>query len=153
METPQLKSSYDYLLPGKILKIGFNNSIPITSKTLTEVHHFTREFETKILYKACIIKLNIPFISFNPKGYRARIFLCLDDEVIADGSIFSCADWFILPLFLQGEICDLKPGIHKIKLKCCVNGGTLYIPNYDTNCIEVTIQPPLQATLIAVGIN
>lgn len=147
------KSAYDYLLPEKILKIGFNASIPITSNTLIEVFHFTRTFINSIAYKACIIKLNIPFCSINPSGKRARILLYLDDEVIADDSKFSNTDWTVFPIFLYGEICDLKPGTHKITLKCCVDGGTLYIPNYNQTAIECTIQPPIQATLIAVGIN
>ena len=151
-QTP-IKSSYDYLLPEKILKIGFNNSIEIKSTTLTEVHHFTRSFVASIPYKACIIKLNIPFCSINPSGVRSRIFLCLDDEVIADDSKYSNTNWTYFPIFLYGEVCDLKQGTHKITLKCCVDKGALYIPNYNTEAIETTIQPPLRATLIAVGIN
>ena len=149
----ELKSTYDYLLPEKILKIGFDASIPITSNTLTEVFHFTKKFINSIAYKACIIKLNIPFCSINTSGKRARILLSLDDEVIADDSKFSNIDWTMFPIFLYGEICDLKPGTHKIKLICCVDGGTLYIPYYNPEAIECTIQPPIQATLIVVGIN
>lgn len=52
-------SSYDYLLPSKIEKIGFNDHIDIASTTFVEVHHYKRTFETKIAYKACIVKLNI----------------------------------------------------------------------------------------------
>ena len=79
--------------------------------------------------------------------------MCLDDEVISDDSKYSNTNWTIFPIFLYGEVCDLKPGTHQIKLKCCVNGGALYIPNYNTKDIETTIEPPLKATLIAVGIN
>ena len=146
-------SSYDYILPEKICKIGFNESITITSQSLTEVFHFTRSFNTTISYKACIIKLNIPFCSINPQGVRARILLTLDDEVIADDSKYSNTDWTMFPVFLYGEKCDLKTGLHQIKLKCCVNGGALYLPNYNVHEIEVKIDPPIKATLIAVGIN
>jgi hypothetical protein len=150
---PTTKGSYEYLLPGKIVKIDFNDHVAITSKTLTEVHHYTRTFETKNSYQACIVKLNIPFSGLGQLSGRARILLCLDDTVICDGSIYSHNDYTLVPLFLQGEFPNLKPGTHTIKLKCCVNEGTLYIPHYRKDLLEATIQPPIQATLIVVGIN
>ncbi len=148
-----IKSSYDYLLPSKIEKIGFNDSIEITSPKFVEVHHYKRTFETKIPYKACIVKLNIPFSGLKAESKRARILLCLDDTVICDGSIHSPNCWILTPLFLQGEMCDLKPGKHTVTLKCCVDGGTLHIPHYRKDLIEATLDPPIQATLIVVGIN
>ncbi len=147
------RSSYDYLLPGKILAINFNESITINSKTFTEVHHYTRKFETKIPYKACKVELYIPFTGFEKSGYRARILLCLDDKVICDGSMNSAADWLLRPLFLKGEICDLEPGTHTVTLKCAVDGDTLNIPHYNKDFIEATLDPPIQATLSVVGIN
>ena len=148
-----LQSSYDYLLPGKILTIGFNDNITINSKVLTEVYHYTRKFETKIPYKACKVELYIPFTGFDKANHRARILLYLDDKVICDGSRFSSVDWLLIPLSLKGELYDLKPGTHTVTLKCCVDGDTLYIPHYHKNCIEATLDPPIQATLNVVGIN
>ena len=146
-------SSYDYLLPSKIEKIGFNDHIDIASTTFVEVHHYKRTFETKIAYKACIVKLNIPFTGLDNGGKRARILLCLDDKVICDGSMHSPSQWSLNPLYLQGELPDLQSGTHTVTLKCCVDGGKLYIPHYGGNVIESTLNPPIQATLIVVGIN
>ena len=145
--------SLDYLLSEKIMKIGFNTHITVNSTKLTEVFHYSRKFTNKIPYKSCIIKLSIPFTGISGSDKRARILLCLDDEVIADGSMYSSNSMMFNPLFLQGEIPDLKPGTHSITLKCCVNGGILYIPYYDNVSIECTLQPPIQATLIVIGQN
>ena len=69
-----------------------------------------------------IEKINIPFTGLDTPTKRARILLYFDDSLICDGSIHSPGKYCITPLYLQGEMCDLKPGNYAVTLKCCVDG-------------------------------
>ncbi len=56
-------------------KIGYNSSITVTSKQLTEVYHYSREFMTNKDYNIIIVKLYIPFTSNDTEYKRSRILL------------------------------------------------------------------------------
>ena len=107
METNH-NSSFDKLL---CQTIKYNDSIKIVSKTLTEVYHYTRIFNTSKNYKMCTVRLSIPFTGNNGGlGVRSRILLYLDEELICDGSIYNGSKYELKPLQLYGEIFDLKLG-------------------------------------------
>ena len=132
-------------------KIGYNSSITVTSKQLTEVYHYSREFMTNKDYNIIIVKLYIPFTSNDTECKRSRILLYLDDEVICDGTIYNQVYWELKPLFLEGIGINVKSGNHKLKLMCCVDGGTLNIPHYNTDYIEHTVKPEISGKLIILG--
>ena len=134
-------------------KIGYNNSIMISSKELTEVFHYSREFITQIDYKFITVKLNIPFTGNDSAGKRSRILLYLDDELLCDGTKYNQVQWELHPIHLEGIKLNVKAGNHKIKLMCCVDGGNLHIPHFNTNFIENTIKPEIFSTLIIIGQN
>ena len=134
-------------------KIGYNNSIQINSQSLIEVYHYSREFLINIDYKILTVKLNIPFSGNDSSNKRSRILLYLDEEMICDGSIFNTNSWELKPLFLEGISVNVKAGYHKIKLMCCVDGGTLNIPHYNTNNFEHKIKPELSGRLTIIGQN
>ena len=73
--------------------------------------------------------------------------------MICDGTMWSHVEWEMKPLNLEGIAADIKKGEHKLKLKCCVNGGKLQIPYYDTKSILYSIKPELSGKLIIIGQN
>ena len=147
---PILNSSNELI---KYEKIGYNCSITVTSNQLTEIFHYSREFIAKKDYNILIVKLHIPFTGNNSAGKRSRILLYLDNEVICDGTMYNEVYWELKPLFLEGIGMNVKSGNHKIKLMCCVDGGELNIPHYNSSCIEHTIKPEISGKLIILGFN
>ena len=135
-------------------KINYNCRITVKSHILTEVYHYSREFETYIDYKILTVKLNIPYTGGDKKFQRSRILLYLDDEPICDGSIFcGTHDMDLRPIYLEGISQNVKAGKHKIKLMCSVDDGTLHIPAFDIKYIENTIKPEIFGTMIIIGQN
>ena len=144
-------SSFDKLL---CQTIKYNDSIKISSKTLTEVYHYTRNFNTSKNYKMCTVRLSIPFTGNSGEiGARSRILLYLDEELICDGSIHNGTKWELRPLQLYGETFDLKHGEHTVKLMCCVSGNELFIPHYNLEAIEYTIKPEISGKMVVLGFN
>ena len=141
-------SSFDII---KNEKIQYNCGIKISSSQLTEVFHYSREFITRIDYKLLSVKLNIPYTG-NDGDNRSRIILYLDDEAICDGSIYN-SRWELRPFQLEGIGVNVKAGSHKVKLMCCVDAGTLFIPALGSDCIENTIKPEIFAKMIIIGMN
>lgn len=133
-------------------RIGYNNSIVISSTEFTEVYHYSREFITYSDYKLLTVKLNIPFVGNDAKSARSRIILYLDDKEICDGSMITIVDWQLNPLHLEGIGTDAKAGNHRLKLKCCVDKGNLNIPHYNPRCIEHK-KPEIFGNLIIIGQN
>ena len=134
-------------------KIGYNQSITISNSQLTEVFHYSREFITQIDYKLLSVKLNIPFTGNDSAGKRSRVILYVDDEPICDGSMHNQVNWELKPLQLEGICLNVKAGYHKIKLMCCVDGGNLNIPHYNSSCIENTVKPEIFGKIIILGQN
>ena len=48
-------------------KIGYNQSVIVNSKQLTEVFYYSREFDTYTNYKICNVQINIPYTGI--RGY------------------------------------------------------------------------------------
>ena len=135
-------------------KIRFNDTITIKSRQLTEVYHYTREFDTNIDYKLCTVQLNIPFTSLFNCISCARILLYLDDDMICDGSFAIQNDWFLHPLNLFGHKTDLKKGHHKMKLMASAgNNAELHIPHLNFEGPEYTIKPVISGSLLIIGNN
>ena len=144
-------SSFDKLL---CQTINYNDSIKIDSKTLVEVYHYTRIFNTSKNYKMCTVRLSIPFTGNNGGlGIRSRILLYLDKELICDGSIHNGNTWELKPLQLFGETFNLNPGEHTVKLMCCVSGNELHIPHYNKEGIEYTTKPEISGKIVVLGFN
>ena len=133
--------------------IKYNNSILIQSNTLIETYHYSRTFNIDMNFKLINIKLNIPLVGIDKEKQYARILLYFDDEMICDGSIWSHIPWELKPLFLEGIATNVKEGNHKIKLMCCVTGGSLNIPYFDTKSVLFKIKPELSSKLIVIGQN
>ena len=134
-------------------RINYNNSVKISSTQLTEVFYYSREFKTFHDIKVLTVKLDIPFTGNEAVGTRSRILLYLDDHLLCDGTMYNQVNWELKPLHLEGTVVDIKPGNHKIKLMCCVNGGILHIPHVDPQSIENTIKPPISGNLLIIAQN
>ena len=127
-------------------------------KSLTEVSFYTRDFTTEGSFKLVNIKINIPFVGNNEGNRngclcRNRILAYIDDELACDSSITSYTEWNLQNLNIDGFITDLKPGKHTLRIKACVNFGTLYIPFLNNSYIELTIKPPLSCGMLITGFN
>ena len=150
MESTKINSNFEILLSQKLT---FNCSISIDEKTLTEVSFYTRDFTTKESFKLVNIKINIPFVwnkegNKNGANSRNRILTYIDDELACDSSITSYTELNLQILNIDGFITDLKPGKHTLRIKACVNFGTLYIPFLNKNYVEYTITPPLSCGML-----
>ena len=105
------------------------------------------------------MKIYIPFVgkaegvAQNGSSSRSRILTFIDGEFVCDSSILSNSDWNLKNLNIDGFITDLKPGKHTLRLKACVNFGTLYIPFINQNYIEYTIEPKLSCGILITGHN
>ena len=143
-------SNFDVL---KNETIKYNNSVEVKTRELSEVYYYTRDINTDRDYKLLTIKLNIPLVAIDSKQNYARILLYFDDQMICDGTMWSHVEWELKPLCLEGIVTNLKKGEHKLKLKCCVTGGTLNIPYYSTETILYTIKPELSGKLVVIGHN
>ena len=147
---PKPGSSFDII---KNKKIGYNNSIEVTSPQLKEIFHYSREFITHVDYKLLSVKLNIPYSGIDNKEKRSRLILYLDDEAICDGSMYNTS-WELRPFQLEGICVNVKAGNHKVKLMGCVEqGANLYIPALGLDCVENTIKPEIFGKLIIIGQN
>ena len=132
-------------------KIGYNQSVIVNSKELTEVFYYSREFDTFINFKLCTVQLNIPYSGL--RGYEsvARILLYLDEDLICDGSIYSKEAYILRPLNLSGYKSNLIAGHHKLILKACTNNAELHIPHININGSEYIIKPPISGSILIVG--
>ena len=132
-------------------KIGYNQSVIVNSKELTEVFYYTREFETYINFKLCTVQLNIPYSGLRGYDSVARILLYLDEDLICDGSIYSKEAYVLRPLNLSGYKSNLIAGHHKLILKACTDNAELHIPHININGSEYIIKPPISGSIIIVG--
>ena len=132
-------------------KIGYNQSVIVNSKELTEVFYYTREFETYINFKLCTVQLNIPYSGLRGYDSVARILLYLDEDLICDGSIYSKEAYILRPLNLSGYKSNLIAGHHKLILKACTDNAELHIPHININGSEYIIKPPISGSILIVG--
>ena len=143
-------SNFDIL---KNETIKYNNSIVFSEKKLNELYYYSRDINTSKDYKLLTIKLNIPLVAIDAKKNYARILLYFDEQMIYDGTMWANVEWELKPLNLEGIATNIIKGEHKLKLKCCVTGGKLYIPYFDTSSILYSIKPELSGKLIVIGQN
>ena len=129
--------------------IKYNNSFLIKTNTLMENYHYSRTFYINMNSKLINIKLNIPLVGIDKEKQYARILLYFDD----DGSMWSHIPWELKPLHLEGIATNVKEGYHKIKLMCCVTGGSLNIPYFDTDSVLFKIKPELSGKLVVIAQN
>ena len=133
-------------------KIGYNQSVVVNSRELTEVFYYSREFDTPINYKLCTVQLNIPYSGIRGYSTVARILLYLDEDLIYDGSIYSKEAYILRPLNLSGYKCNLLAGHHKIKIMACTDNAELHIPHVNVTGDEYTIKPSISGSILIVGI-
>ena len=134
-------------------KFTYSSNVTFNSQTLVEIPFYTREFTTMKNYKLCTVDLSIPMTGNESAGKRARILLYLDDEMIFDATCYDTTNWNLKCLLISAKKINLLAGHHKIKLMGCVDGGTFYIPHYNTGCIENTISPSISGRLHVIGQN
>ena len=132
-------------------RIGYNQSVIVNSKELSEVFYYSREFDTNINYKLCTVQLNIPYSGIRKKETIARIILYLDDEPIYDGSIYHVNDYILRPINLYGHKNNLMAGHHKIKLMACTNNEELHIPHLNVQGSENIIKPAIFGSYLVIG--
>ena len=104
-------------------KIGYNQSVIVNSLQLSEIHYYSREFDTNKNYKLCTIQLNIPYTGIRGFETIARILLYLDEEMIYDGTIYSKNAYILRPLNLSGHKSNLQAGHHSLKLFACTSNA------------------------------
>ena len=155
MECLKESSNFKILLSQKLT---FNCSITINDNSLTEVSFYSRDFTTEEPFKLVNIKINIPFVGNNEGNRngcmsRNRILTYIDDELACDSSITSYTAWNLQNLNIDGFITDLKPGKHTLRIKACVNFGTLHIPFINQSYIEYTTKPSLSCGILITGNN
>ena len=144
----QFHSSIDII---KSEKIGYNQSVVVNSKELSEVFYYSREFDTNVNYKLCTVQLNIPYSGIRKKNSIGRIILYLDEEEIYDGSIYNVEDYILRPINLCGNKINLMAGHHKIKIMACTNDEELHIPHINSEGEEYTIKPSIFGSYLVVG--
>ena len=132
-------------------KIGYNKSVIVNSRQLSEVFYYSREFDTNINYKLCTVQLNIPYSGIRKKDSIARIILYIDEEAIYDGSIYNVEDYILRPINLCGNKINLMAGHHKIKLMACTNNEELHIPHLNWLGQEFTIKPEIFGSYLVIG--
>ena len=142
------QSSFDIL---KDEKIGYDQSVVVNSLFSTEVHHYSREFDTNIIYKLCTVQLNIPYTGIRGNNTIARILLYLDNDMIYDATIYTKESYILRPLNLSGHKCNLQPGHHTLKLFACTSKDELHIPHLSKLGPEFLIQPPISGSYLIIG--
>ena len=134
-------------------RLNYNGDVKTNQKSLSEVPYYTRTFTTQNDYKLCTVNINIPFTgNIDPKT-RSRIVLYLDDEPIYNTQLHSNAVWDLYQLTMLGYKSNLKAGTHTMKVFAAVDGGTLYMPHYNTNLIEHKMSPSLFGSILITGDN
>ena len=134
-------------------KIGYNQSVIVNSLQLSEIHYYSREFDTNKNYKLCTIQLNIPYTGIRGFETIARILLYLDEEMIYDGTIYSKNAYILRPLNLSGHKSNLQAGHHSLKLFACTSNAELHIPHLSVMGQENLIKPAISGSYLIIGYN
>ncbi|ORY20078.1 hypothetical protein LY90DRAFT_517079 [Neocallimastix californiae] len=142
-------SGIDILFSQKII---YNSKVVLFNREFTEIAFYTRDFNATRDYKFVKVEMNIPFTGLDTSGSRARILAYIDDEVICDSTINTTSNWILYPLFISGFSLKVKKGMHKFKIKACVDRGALYIPHLNPDCIENLMEPKISCSLLITGI-
>ena len=132
-------------------KIGYNQSVIVNSLQLSEIHYYSREFDTNKNYKLCTIQLNIPYTGITGFETIARILLYLDGEMIYDGTIYSKNAYILRPLNLSGHKSNLQAGHHSLKLFACTSNAELHIPHLNLMGQENLIKPAISGSYLIIG--
>ena len=134
-------------------KIGYNQSVIVNSLQLSEIHYYSREFDTNKNYKLCTVQLNIPYTGIRGFETIARILLYLDEEMIYDGTIYSKNAYILRPLNLSGHKSNLQAGHHSLKLFACTSNAELHIPHLNLMGQENLIKPAISGSYLIIGYN
>ena len=132
-------------------KIGYNQSVIVNSLQLSEIHYYSREFDTNKNYRLCTIQLNIPYTGIRGFETIARILLYLDEEMIYDGTIYSKNAYILRPLNLSGHKSNLLAGHHSLKLFACTSNAELHIPHLNLMGQENLIKPAISGSYLIIG--
>ena len=132
-------------------KIGYNQSVIVNSLQLSEIHYYSREFDTNKNYKLCTVQLNIPYTGIRGFETIARILLYLDEEMIYDGTIYSKNAYILRPLNLSGHKSNLQAGHHSLKLFACTSNAELHIPHLNLMGQENLIKPAISGSYLIIG--
>ena len=131
--------------------IYYSNSIITNWLTLTEVPYYRRTFTTTIDYEILTVEFLMSLVG-NSNAVRSRIQVYLDDDVIYDTAMANSINWAKMSLLMKGYKMNVPAGTHTIKLVAAVNGGNLYIPQYDDSSFE-GFTPKYHAKLFVLGFN
>ena len=143
-----ISSQFDII---KDEKIGYNQTITVNSALLSEIYHYSREFDTNKNYKLCTVQLNIPYSGIRGFETIARILLYLDNEMIYDGTIYTKNAYILRPINLSGHKTNLQAGHHTLKLFACTNNAELHIPHLSIMGPENIIQPAISGSYLVIG--
>ena len=145
-----ISSQFDII---KDEKIGYNQTITVNSALLSEIYHYSREFDTNKNYKLCTVQLNIPYSGIRGFETIARILLYLDNEMIYDGTIYTKNAYILRPINLSGHKTNLQAGHHTLKLFACTSNAELHIPHLNIMGPENIIQPTISGSYLVIGYN
>ena len=145
-----ISSQFDII---KDEKIGYNQTITVNSSLLSEIYHYSREFDTNKNYKLCTVQLNIPYSGIRGFETIARILLYLDNEMIYDGTIYTKNAYILRPINLSGHKTNLQAGHHTLKLFACTSNAELHIPHLNIMGPENIIQPAISGSYLVIGYN
>ena len=143
-----ISSQFDII---KDEKIRYNQTITVNSALLSEIYHYSREFDTNKNYKLCTVQLNIPYSGIRGFETIARILLYLDNEMIYDGTIYTKNAYILRPINLSGHKTNLQAGHHTLKLFACTNNAELHIPHLSIMGPENIIQPAISGSYLVIG--
>ncbi len=145
-----ISSQFDII---KDEKIGYNQTITVNSALLSEIYHYSREFDTNKNYKLCTVQLNIPYSGIRGFETIARILLYLDNEMIYDGTTYTKNAYILRPINLSGHKTNLQAGHHTLKLFACTSNAELHIPHLSIMGPENIIQPAISGSYLVIGYN
>jgi hypothetical protein len=132
--------------------LTFNDSVTVSSLTWTEITPYTKEFYIPFHRSSVQVTLSVPLSGNQFPVKRSRIQLLFDGVPISDASVFGTSTWQLVPITMNGMVTNVAVGIHTIKVRALVDGGTLNFPHYNRDLVEHTQSPAIFASLSLVGL-
>ena len=132
-------------------KVSYVSSITTASTTFVGLPMYSTSVTTYIYYPIVTVNILIPFTGNNVSGRRSRVVVLFDSVPIYDGTMYGSGNWDLHPLTMIGTTSNVSPGVHTIKTIAAVDGGTLYIPHYNSLNIEATLAPRITGSFVITG--